>query len=205
MLCCSRCRIEATWDEGVKAAAAHVRSYILSPSVPTQSSPIHFRPLPLQVSHSVSVICEAVDQGMLTPVDATARLHALAEDVAFTSLPPSHAARADVMAAVSKLAAVAEVGAVAKAAAASALAATYRIQVGGGLHVKPLALLLTGISIQALGAVDAGREEGRLVRLKELQEELERVFEDVMRLQGKEGALVLISKKLQAQVNCLCK
>jgi hypothetical protein len=89
-------------------------------------------------THSVSVISSAVDQGALTPLDAVARLNALSQDVAFTSLPPAHSARADVMAAVSKLAAesCAGAGAAFRAVAARELAGVYRVQVGGGLHIK---------------------------------------------------------------------
>lgn len=184
----------------MKSAAAHVRRSPLSPPKNNLNSPT----ATLQVTHSVSVISSAVDQGALTPLDAAARLTALAADVAFTSLPPGHAARADVMAAMSKLAAEGGSGAggAAKAVAMCALAAVYRVQVGGGLHIKPLALLLTGISIQALGEVDAGREqEGRRAKLKELLDQLRVVLCDCEGLQGEEGALVFIAKKLYVQVS----
>ena len=134
--------------------------------------------------HSLSVVSSAVDQGTLAPLDAAARLHALAADVAFVSLPPSHAARADVMAAVSQLTAAGGAGA-AKAAAARALAAAYRVQVGGGLHVKPLALLLTGISIQALAEVDGVKGEGgRGERLRLVWGEVKGVGGECEGLQG---------------------
>ncbi len=158
----------------------------------------------LQVTHSVSVVSSAVDQGALTPLDAAARLTALAADAAYTSLPPGHAARADVMATMSKLAAEGGAGAggAAKAVAMCALAAVYRVQVGGGLHIKPLALLLTGISIQALGEVDADRkQEGRRAKLKELLDQLRVALRDCEGLQGGEGALVFIAKKLYGQVS----
>ena len=176
---CSRCSIEAAWDEGVKSAAAHV-------------------------THSVSVISSAVDQGALTPLDAVVRLNALSQDVAFTSLPPAHSARADVMAAVSKLAAESGAGAGAafRAVAARELAGVYRVQVGGGLHIKPLALLLTGISIQALAEIDAGKgHEGRPAKLQELSDQLQVLLRDCRGLQGEDGALVFIAKKLQSQVS----
>ena len=35
-LACSRCRVEATWDEGVKSAAAHVRFFLCDPLTSTQ-------------------------------------------------------------------------------------------------------------------------------------------------------------------------
>ena len=105
---------------------------------------------------------------------------------------------------MSKLAAVAGtgLGAAAKAGAARALAAVFRVQVGGGLHIKPLALLLTGISIESLGEVDAGKGVvGRTARLRQLLEQLQEVVQDVEGLQGEKGALVLIARKLQAQAS----
>ena len=80
----------------------------------------------------------------------------------------------------------------------------YRIQVGGGLHIKPLTLLLTGISIQALGQVDAGKDGRRIETLRELLGQLGQVLLHVEGLQGGEGALVLIAKKLQVQVSGWC-
>ena len=104
------------------------------------------------------------------------------------------------MAAVSQLTAAGGAGA-AKAAAARALAAAYRAQVGGGLHVKPLALLLTGISIQALAEVDGVKGEGgRGERLMLVVGEVKGVGGECEGLQGGEGALVLIAKRLHAQV-----
>ncbi len=175
---CSRCRVESAWDDGVKSAAAHV-------------------------AHSVSLISNAVDQGALTPLDAAARVNALAQDAAFASLPPGHAARADVMAVLSKLAAEsgAGQGAAARADAACALADVYSVQVGRGLHLKPLALLLTGISIQALAEIDAGcGQVRRQAKLQELSDRLRVVLRDCEGLQGKDGALVFVARKLQVQV-----
>ena len=119
------------------------------------------------------------------------------------SLPPGHAARADVMAAVLKLAAEGGAGAgtATRAAAACALADVYSAQVGGGLHLKPQALLLTAISTQALAAIDAGRgQEGRQATLQELLLRLREVLRGCEGLQGQDGALVFIAKKLQGQV-----
>lgn len=172
------------------------RAFIIS----NFSFPFPSRSLAFQVTHSVSVICSAVDKGALSPEDATTRLHALTADVAFTSLPPSHAARADVLASVSKLAAGKAAGV--KADASRALGALYRSQVGGGLHIKPLVLLLSGLSTEALGQIDADRgKEERLARLGQLLGQLKVLLGECQAMQGEEGALVFIANKLQSQVH----
>jgi hypothetical protein len=64
------------------------------------------------------------------------------------------------------------------------------------------ALLLTGISIQALAEIDAGKgHEGRPATLQELSDQLQVLLRDCQGLQGEDGVLVFIAKKLQSQVS----
>jgi hypothetical protein len=68
------------------------------------------------------------------------------------------------------------------------------------LHIKPLALQLSCISVQAFGELEAC-SEGWQTRLQALLSELDVVSRDCEGLQGGDGALVLIALKLNAQVS----